>query len=98
MSSSSGQFTAKEIEVLQELTAEMRNLSSRFRSALPGDYLSVRDVAGLMSVSVRTVKRWILDDGLPAGRKGNMVRVRRRDLDEWLFSQNSTTCNDVLID
>jgi excisionase family DNA binding protein len=42
--------------------------------------LTVTDVAGILRLSVRTVRRLIAEDELPIVRIGRAVRVRREDL------------------
>lgn len=44
-------------------------------------YVSLVEVADLMSVSVKTVRRRIADGTLPAYRCGRVIRVRLDDLD-----------------
>ena len=50
----------------------------------PGEYLSAKEVASLVGVSLRTVRRWIAEGTLPAARVGGVVRIRRRDLERVL--------------
>ncbi len=50
----------------------------------PGAYLSAKEVATLLGVSLRTVRRWIAEGTLPAARLGGVVRIRRADLDRRL--------------
>jgi len=46
--------------------------------------LTVRDVAALCLVSLKTVRRWIGAGELPAHRLGSQLRVRRRDLEAFI--------------
>ncbi|WP_170433117.1 helix-turn-helix domain-containing protein [Ruegeria arenilitoris] len=43
-------------------------------------YLSVRDVAALFRISIKTVRRWIKSGELPATRLGRDWRIARSDL------------------
>lgn len=48
------------------------------------DYLTIKEVAGMLRVSPRTVSRYIRDRTLPALRWGprrKLVRVRRSDVE-----------------
>lgn len=58
--------------------AEVRTMSE-FRGT---EYVSLSEAAGLMSVSIKTVRRRIADGSLPAYRCGSrVIRVRVEDLD-----------------
>jgi len=51
-------------------------------------WLTPRQVAERLSVSPRTVERWIAHDGLPAYLLGGRTtRVRLSDLDAWVLSR-----------
>jgi len=49
--------------------------------------LSVRDAAGLLDVSEKTIYRWIQSKGLPAYRMNDQYRFNRSELLEWATSQ-----------
>ena len=44
------------------------------------DMLTVADVAGELSLSEKTIRRWIKDEFLHAHRLGRVVRIAREDL------------------
>jgi len=51
------------------------------RRAIPV-YLSLEEAAEAMSVSVKTIRRWIASDTLPAYRCGKRaIRIKREDLE-----------------
>jgi len=51
-------------------------------------WLTPRQVAERLSVSPRTVERWIAHDGLPAFELGGRTtRIRLSDLDAWVLSR-----------
>lgn len=56
----------------------------RVSNHLPNPFLTVADVAKLVQVSDRTVRRWIASDSLPAHRLGRQVRISRSDLRNFL--------------
>lgn len=43
--------------------------------------LTIKQVAGILQVSVKTVRRWIEVRELPAAKLGNQWRIRPLDLD-----------------
>ncbi len=45
------------------------------------ELLTIKDVAALVRVSEKTVRRWIETRELPAAKLGNQWRIRPRDLD-----------------
>lgn len=49
--------------------------------AKPGHFHSVEEVARIMDVSTRTVRRWIdQKDGLPKHQFGSLIRISHDDL------------------
>lgn len=47
----------------------------------PEPLLTIPEVALLLKVSEKTVRRWITDKELPAARLGGQWRIRPRDLE-----------------
>src|SRR3981081_3142165 len=54
------------------------------RSELEESYLTVAEVAQLLSVNQQTVRNWIDQRSLPAVRVGRRVRIKRSDLERVL--------------
>lgn len=54
-------------------------------TALP-QLLSVEDVAGVLSVSPKTVRRMLERDTLSCCRVGRLVRIQRADLERYIAS------------
>jgi excisionase family DNA binding protein len=52
----------------------------------PGEYLTPREIAGMLRVSEPTVRGYCRDGTIPAARFGTKWRVRREDL-EALFGR-----------
>lgn len=84
----------------------MRDTDSekRFFKGEPNQQLlmTVRHVAAMCDVSLKTVSRWIDSEGLPVhrlpGRGGHTIRlVSRDDLDSWLarFRHDPTDADDA---
>jgi excisionase family DNA binding protein len=50
----------------------------------PEPYLSRREAAVYLGVSVRTLERWTSDLGMPARKVGGRWLYRRSELDAWV--------------
>ncbi len=46
--------------------------------------LTIKDVAAICRVSVKTVRRWIEDQELSAAKLGNQWRIRPKDLQHFV--------------
>jgi nitrogen PTS system EIIA component len=57
--------------------------------------LTVRDVAGLLNVSEKTVYRWIKDGGIPAYRLNDQYRFHRAELLEWATAKKIGMSADI---
>ena len=53
-------------------------------------FLTVRDVADLLKVSEKTVRRLQSRGDLPSFRVGTQVRFRRTDIEDWVDRQQDT--------
>lgn len=49
------------------------------QSTIEPEYITVTDVAVMLSVSERTVRQWVADGLLPAFKAGRILRIRRDD-------------------
>ena len=47
--------------------------------------LKIKDVAGLLSVSETTVRRWLVDGKIPAYRINNQYRFSRLEIENWMM-------------
>lgn len=59
-------------------------------------YLSVREIADLLRIHTKTVRRWIASGDLPATRLGRDWRIARSDLRALLAARGNRTLGDVL--
>ena len=59
-------------------------------------YLSVRDVATLLRVCPKTVRRWIKSGTLPATRLGRDWRIARSDLKALAAARGNRAAGHVL--
>jgi nitrogen PTS system EIIA component len=57
--------------------------------------LTVRDVAGLLNVSEKTIYRWIKDGSIPAYRINEQYRFHRAELLEWATAQKVGVSVDI---
>lgn len=59
--------------------------------------LTVRDVATLLSVSEKTIYRWVKNGKVPAYRIGEQLRFNRLELLEWASARKIQVAQDVLL-
>jgi excisionase family DNA binding protein len=58
---------------------------TRISGVADDELLTEQELATLLKVAVRTVRRWRVEgSGPPALRIGRVVRYRRADVDRWL--------------
>jgi nitrogen PTS system EIIA component len=57
--------------------------------------LTVRDVAGLLNVSEKTIYRWIKDGGIPAYRVNEQYRFHRAEILEWATARKIGVSADI---
>ena len=55
----------------------------------PADYLSTREVANILGVTVVSVRRYISEYGLPAIKPAGRWIVPREAFDQWLNKQRN---------
>lgn len=58
-------------------------------------HLTVKDVANLLSVTEKTIYRWLKKDTLPAYRVNNHYRFNRAELLEWATSRQINVSTDI---
>lgn len=58
---------------------------------MPGDILTIREVADYLKVTERTLYRLVQDGKVPAFKVGNSWRFRREDLERWISEQSRGT-------
>lgn len=49
--------------------------------------LKIKDVADLLNVSETTIRRWLVDDKIPAYRINHQYRFNRLEIEDWVMSQ-----------
>jgi PTS system nitrogen regulatory IIA component len=58
--------------------------------------LAVKDAAGLLNVSEKTIYRWIADGRIPAHQIGDQYRFNRAELLEWATAQRINVSPEIL--
>src|SRR3954467_11106352 len=58
--------------------------------------LSVRDTAALLSVSEKTIYRWIKQQSIPAYRVQDQYRFNRAEVLEWATSRRLNVSSEIL--
>lgn len=56
---------------------------------MPDDFLTVNEVADLLKVSDKTVRRLATRGELPSFRVGAQLRFRRADIEAWVDAQQA---------
>lgn len=60
--------------------------------------LSVKDVAGLLDVSEKTVYRWIKQEAIPCYRVNEQIRFNRAELLEWATAQRIQVSPEIFLE
>ena len=55
------------------------------------EVLSVPEAADFLGVKERTLRRWIVERGVPHAKIGGLIRFRRSALVEWLKEEERKT-------
>jgi len=84
----------KESERIEEKRKKKRDIPKNLnlnRTPIDSDLLTVEEVSNFLGVSLSTAKKWVAKKKIPVvklghGKKG-LVRVRKKDLDDWVENQ-----------
>jgi excisionase family DNA binding protein len=55
------------------------------------EVLSVPEAAAFLGIRERTLRRWIVERGMPHAKVGGLLRFRKSALLEWLAEQERVT-------
>lgn len=47
-------------------------------------YYSMKEAAAVAGVAMNTLRHWVYVDGLPAARRGRVIRIKKDELERWL--------------
>ena len=61
------------------------------RYSQPEEFLTPQEVADRLKVSIFTVRRWIVQNTLPAYKVGRGWRIARGDFENWLQTNRHAT-------
>lgn len=68
-------------EDLDSLRRELAELRAMFRAGAILDVLTTEQAASLARVTPKTIRAWVEDGSLRAGRRGRRLVIRRADLE-----------------
>lgn len=75
--------------ILSEVRTELQNITQNFQSKKQPEYLTRKEVAKILKVSLVTLSDWNKKGVLKPYRLGNLIRYKRAELDQALISINS---------
>ncbi len=55
----------------------------RVRPKAPEGYMTTKQAAAFLGVSIKSIRRYIKNYGLPATKPGGVYLIRRQDLEHW---------------
>ena len=70
-------------------------VSTKNKSTLLPEYLSLSELAVYASASRNTLKKWLRDFNMPHYRIGRCIRVRKSEFDVWVKQFRNGTSNDL---
>jgi excisionase family DNA binding protein len=70
-------------ELLQEMLAEVHGENEE------GEVMTIREAAEYLKVSVPTVRNMIARKEIPFFQRGQVIRLNRRDIKEWLRNNSN---------
>jgi excisionase family DNA binding protein len=74
--------------IISDIRAEFVKLSENFQPVLPPEYLTRREVAKILKISLVTLTDWNNKGILKPYRLGNLIRYKQSELDQALISIN----------
>ena len=70
-------------------------VSTKNKSTLLPEYLSLSELAIYASASRNTLKKWLRDFNMPHYRIGRCIRVRKSEFDVWVKQFRNGTSTDL---
>jgi len=77
--------------ILKDVRAELKEIVLNFQPKKLPDYLTRKEVAKILKVSLVTLSDWNKKGVLKPYRLGNLIRYKRDEIDQALISINSKT-------
>ncbi len=75
--------------ILKDVRAELKAITQHFQPVKPAEYITRKEAAKILKVSLVTLSDWNKKGVLKPYRLGNLIRYKRTELDEALISINS---------
>lgn len=75
--------------ILTDIRQELRALTQNFQPVTPPEYLTRKEAAKILKVSLVTLTDWNKKGILKPYRLGNLIRYKRAELDQALISINN---------
>lgn len=75
--------------ILNEVRAEIKSLSQNFQPVAPAEYLTRKEIAKILKISLVTLSEWNRKKILKPYRLGKLIRYKRSDIELALISINS---------
>ncbi|MEQ3665850.1 helix-turn-helix domain-containing protein [Olleya sp.] len=75
--------------ILNDVRAELKAIIQHFQPVKPAEYLTRKEAAKILKVSLVTLSDWNKKGVLKPYRLGKLIRYKRTELDQALISINS---------
>ncbi len=75
--------------ILKDVRAELKAIIQNFQPVKPAEYITRKEAAIILKVSLVTLSDWNKKGILKPYRLGNLIRYKRTELDQALISINS---------
>jgi excisionase family DNA binding protein len=75
--------------ILSEVRTELQNITQNFQPKKQPEYLTRKEVAKILKVSLVTLSDWNKKGVLKPYRLGNLIRYKRAELEKALIAINS---------
>ena len=76
--------------ILNDVREELKLLAQNFQPVTPSEYVTRKEAAEILKISVITLSDWNKKRILNPYRLGNLIRYKRAELDEALVQINKT--------
>ncbi len=74
--------------IISEIRIELKEMSKKFQPVRPPEYVTRKEAAKILKVSLVTIHDWNKKRILKPYRLGNLIRYKRSELDQALININ----------
>jgi len=74
--------------IISEIRIELKEISKKFQPVRPPEYVTRKEAAKILKVSLVTIHDWNKKRILKPYRLGNLIRYKRSELDQALININ----------